>query len=91
VIKGKGGTVFGPAYHIATLLRILLSDTRDTVPCSAVLDGEYGHSECSLGVPVRIGRAGIREIVPWDLDSWEQAGMAQAGAFVRDLCRTVVP
>ena len=47
-------------------------------------------SDCSLGVPVRIGRAGIHEIVPWDLDAWEDAGMAQAGAFVRDLCRTVV-
>ena len=50
VIKGKGGTVFGPAYHIVSLIRMLLADTRDTVPCSAVLDGEYGISECSLGV-----------------------------------------
>ncbi|MFZ0182822.1 MAG: lactate dehydrogenase, partial [Methanoregula sp.] len=90
VIKGKGGTVFGPAYHIVSLIRMFLSDTRDTVPCSAVLEGEYGHSDCSLGVPVRIGRDGIHEIVSWDLDSWEHAGMAQAGAFVRDLCRTVV-
>ena len=91
VIKGKGGTVFGPAYHIVSLIRMLLADTRDTVPCSAVLDGEYGISECSLGVPVRVGHAGIHDIVQWDLDAWEDAGMAQAGAFVRDLCRTVVP
>jgi len=90
VIRGKGGTVFGPAYHIVSLIRMSLSDTRDTVPCSAVLEGEYGHTDCSLGVPVRIGRDGIHEIVSWDLDRWEQAGMAQAGAFVRDLCRTVV-
>jgi len=91
VIKGKGGTVFGPAYHIVSLIRILLADTRDTVPCSAVLDGEYRISECSLGVPVRVGHAGIHDIVQWDLDRREEAGMAQAGAFVRDLCRTVVP
>ena len=91
VIKGKGGTVFGPAYHIASLIRMLLTDTRDTVPCSAVLDGEYGIYGCSLGVPVRVGREGIHEIVQWDLDAWEEAGLAQAGTFVRDLCRTVVP
>jgi malate dehydrogenase len=91
VIKGKGGTVFGPAYHITTLIRMLLADTWDTVPCSAVLDGEYGISECSLGVPVRVGRAGIHGIVRWDLDTWEEAGLAEAGTFVRDLCRTVVP
>jgi malate dehydrogenase len=91
VIKGKGGTVFGPAYHIASLIRMLLTDTRDTVPCSAVLEGEYGISGCSLGVPVRVGRDGIHEIVQWDLDAGEEAGLAQAGTFVRDLCRTVVP
>ncbi|MGB7993860.1 malate dehydrogenase [Methanoregula sp.] len=90
VIKGKGGTVFGPAYHVATLIRLLLSDSQETIPCSAVLEGEYGIAECSLGVPVRVGRTGIREIVPWNLDRFEQAGMVQAGAFVRDLCRTVV-
>jgi malate dehydrogenase len=91
VIKGKGGTVFGPAYHIVSLIQMLLCDTRDTVPCSAVLDGEYGVSGCSLGVPVRVGHAGIYDVMQWDLDAWEDAGMAQAGTFVRDLCRTAVP
>ena len=57
VIKGKGGTVFGPAHHIASLIRMLLADTRDTVPCSAVLDGEYGISGCSLWCTCQ-GRAG---------------------------------
>ena len=90
VIRGKGGTVFGPAYHIISLVRMLLSDSRDTVPCSAVLDGEYTLTGCSLGVPVRIGHEGIREIVPWTLDEWEEARLMQAGAFVRDLCRGVV-
>jgi len=90
VIRGKGGTVFGPAYHIVSLAKMLLSGTQETVPCSAVLDGEYGISGCSLGVPVRLGREGIREIVQWDLDPAEAAAMAQAGAFVSDLCRTVV-
>ncbi len=90
VIKGKGGTVFGPAYHIVSLVQMLLCDTRDTVPCSAVLDGEYGISDCSLGVPVRVGHAGIHDVVQWDLDAWEDAGMAQAGTFVRDLCCTAV-
>jgi len=90
VIRGKGGTVFGPAFHIVSLIRMLIGDAQKTVPCSAILEGEYGLSGCSLGVPARIGRAGILEIEKWDLDPWEAAGMAQAGNFVRDLCRTVV-
>jgi malate dehydrogenase len=87
VIRGKGGTVFGPAYHIAMLVRAILEDRREVLPCSCVLEGEYGLSGCSLGVPARIGREGILGIEEWDLDPWEEAKMAEAGAFVRDLCR----
>lgn len=91
VIKGKGGTVFGPALHIARLARMVLSDTGEMAVCSAVLEGEYGLSGCSLGVPVTIGREGIREIHEWELDAWEERKMADAGAFVTGLCRQAVP
>jgi malate dehydrogenase len=87
VIRGKGGTVFGPAYHIATLIRAVLEDRREVLSCSCVLDGEYGLSGCSLGVPARIGREGILSIEEWDLNVWEAAKMAEAGAFVQSLCR----
>jgi malate dehydrogenase len=86
VIKGKGGTVFGPALHLAHLTRIILKDARELVACSAVLEGEYGLSGCSLGVPARVGRNGIQKIEEWDLDAWETAKMNEAGQFVEDLC-----
>jgi malate dehydrogenase len=87
VIRGKGGTIFGPAYHIAMLIRAVLDDRREVLPCSGVLDGEYGLSGCSLGVPARVGREGILGIEEWDFDPWEAAKMAEAGAFVQSLCR----
>ena len=90
VIKGKGGTVFGPALHIAHLARMVLSDARELVTCSSVLEGEYGISGCSLGVPVRIGKEGILAIEEWHLDSWEQEKMDQAGTFVKELCRRAI-
>jgi len=86
VIKGKGGTVFGPALHLVNLTRIILQDARELICCSAVLEGEYGLSRCSLGVPARIGRDGIRKIEIWDLDAWETAKMNEAGEFVKNLC-----
>lgn len=90
VIKGKGGTVFGPALHLARMVRMVLSDTGEPAVCSAVLDGEYGLDGCSLGVPMRIGRAGIREIMEWELDVWEAKKMAEAGQFVAGLCSRAV-
>ncbi|PKG33754.1 malate dehydrogenase [Methanoregula sp.] len=90
VIRGKGGTVFGPALHLAHLARMVLRDTGEAAICSAVLDGEYGLDDCSLGVPVRIGREGIRQIEEWELDPWELDKMAEAGRFVSGLCRKAV-
>jgi malate dehydrogenase len=90
VIRGKGGTVFGPALHLAQLIRIILKDARELIACSAVLEGEYGLSGCSLGVPARVGRSGIRKIEEWDLDAWETAKMNKAGQFVKDLCMRAV-
>ena len=87
VIKGKGGTVFGPALHLAHLVRMVLMNTRELAVCSTLLEGEYGISGCSLGVPVIIGNEGIRTIEEWPLDGWEQKEMDGAGRFAQELCR----
>lgn len=90
VIRGKGGTVFGPALHIVHLIRAVAEDKKDLVSCSCVLDGEYGMSGCSIGVPARIGREGIFRIEEWGLDAWEQEMMNEAYRFIGDLCRRIV-
>jgi malate dehydrogenase len=89
VIRGKGGTVFGPALHIVHLIRAVAEDRMDLLSCSCVLDGEYGFSCCSIGVPARIGRGGIARIEEWDLDEWERQKMDEAYRFIRDLCTRV--
>lgn len=86
VIKGKGGTVFGPAYHIATLVRTILRDERTVLPCSCIPGGEYGAKDCSIGLPARVGRDGIEKIEEWPLDSWESEKFSRAIAEVRGLC-----
>jgi len=87
IIKGKGGTIFGPAWHITRLVRAILKGENGPVPCSCILDGEYGFSGCSLGVPALIGKDGIRKIEEWPLDTWEEAHLREAAAFLTDLSR----
>jgi malate dehydrogenase len=91
VIRGKGGTVFGPALHITDLIRNVAEDRRELISCSCILDGQYGINGCSLGVPARIGREGVISVEEWQLDRWETEKMAEAGRFVRELCRKVAP
>ncbi|WFN34664.1 lactate dehydrogenase [Methanogenium sp. S4BF] len=87
VIRGKGGTVFGPAWHIVNLIRTVADDAHAILPVSCVLNGEYGISGCSLGVPARIGRGGIEEVIEWNLDDWEQARFMEAADASCALCR----
>jgi malate dehydrogenase len=88
IIRGKGGTVFGPAYHVASLVSTILADRKTDLSCSCVLQGEYGLDRCSLGVPAAVGREGILRIHEWDLDPWEAEHLHTAGLFVKDLCST---
>jgi malate dehydrogenase len=87
IIRGKGGTIFGPARHVTCLVSAILRGEESPVPCSCVLDGEYGLSGCSLGVPARIGKDGIRRIEEWPLDPWEEEHLREAAVFLADLSR----
>lgn len=63
VIKRKGATVFGPAASIYRMAKAILMDTREVLPSSAVLNGEYGLRDVAIGVPARLGKPGIIEII----------------------------
>lgn len=86
VIQGKGGTVFGPAYHISNLIDAVIRDRKEVIPCSCVLDGEYGLHDLSICVPARIGRSGVEEIVERPLDDWENGKFADAARHLKELC-----
>jgi malate dehydrogenase len=89
IIRGKGGTMFGPAWHISRLVSRILTGKDGAVACSCILDGEYGLSGCSLGVPARVGKEGIRKIEEWPLDPWEERHLREAAAFLADLSRGI--
>jgi malate dehydrogenase len=89
IIKGKGGTMFGPAWHISRLVARILTGKDGPVACSCILDGEYGLSGCSTGVPARIGKEGIRKIEEWPLDPWEERHLREAASFLADLSRGI--
>ncbi|HDD42865.1 MAG TPA: malate dehydrogenase, partial [Nitrososphaeria archaeon] len=63
VIERKGATIYGPAASIYKLAKAVLTDSREVLPVSAILDGEYGLRNVAIGVPARIGREGVLEII----------------------------
>ena len=87
VIKGKGGTVFGPTMHVADLIRAISTNQKIDVTCSVAVEGEYGIEDCSIGIPVTVQKRGISTIHEWKLDDSEQKQLQVAAEFLQDLCR----
>ena len=54
---------FSPACSAIEMLESFLLDQKKLLPCSAFLNGEYGHKDFFVGVPVIIGKNGIEEII----------------------------
>lgn len=63
VIERKGATVYGPAASIYKMARAILTDSREILPSSVVLQGEYGLRDVAIGVPARLGREGVMEVI----------------------------
>ena len=84
VIERKGATQWGPATGVGHMVEAVLRDTGEVVPGSVVLDGEYGHDDTAVGVPVKLGSDGVEEIVEWDLDDYETELMDEAAAKLSD-------
>ena len=78
VIERKGATQWGPATGVAHVVEAVLRDTGEILPCSVVLDGEYGHDGVGLGVPCRVGSDGIETVVEWELNDQEHEELSEA-------------
>jgi len=64
IVKHLGTSgYYGPGRAIAHMVEAILNDTRAVVSCSVLLNGEYGYSNVTAGVPVVLGKNGVEEIV----------------------------
>ena len=76
---------YAPAAAVTEMIEAVLLDQKRVLPCTAYLEGEYGVSELYMGVPVKLGAAGIEEIVELDLSEQEQVWFEESAAAVRDV------
>lgn len=89
VIKGKSGTVFGPAYHICDMIKDIKTASHRLITCAVPADGAYGIDGCALGLPVTIGRNGAAIDDSWAFDAWEETKLREAADYLSGLCRGV--
>ena len=76
---------YAPAAAVMEMVEAVLLDQKRVLPCTAYLEGEFGVTELYMGVPVKLGSAGIEEIVELDLSEQEQTWFEESAAAVRDV------
>ena len=72
VIELKGATVHAPGNAISAIVESVVRDRKQVIPVSTYLDGEYGHSDITIGVPAVIGKKGVEKIIELDLNDEEK-------------------
>ncbi len=72
VIELKGATVHAPGNAISAIVESVVRDRKQVIPVATYLDGEYGHSDVTIGVPAIIGKKGVEKIIELDLNGEEK-------------------
>ncbi len=62
---------YAPGASVSYLVNAILNDTKEVLPCSVLLEGEYDVKDLCIGVPVKIGKNGFEDIVEIDLNDKE--------------------
>lgn len=80
-----GSAYYAPGASVVEMVEAILKDKKKIVPCAVYLDGEYGVKGLFVGVPVKLGRGGIAEVVQIKLLPEEQAAFKRSAASVKEL------
>jgi len=76
---------YAPGAAVSTLVQAIVCDQKSLIPCSVMLNGEYGQSDICLGAPVIVGKDGVEKIVEIKLSDAEKAKYAESAAAVREV------
>jgi malate dehydrogenase len=80
-----GSAYYAPASAAVEMAESILKDKKKILPCAAYLQGEYGINDLFIGVPVKLGAAGIEEIIQIRLTDEENAALQKSAAAVEEL------
>ncbi|MRR17653.1 MAG: malate dehydrogenase [Deltaproteobacteria bacterium] len=80
-----GSAYYAPASAAVEMAESILKDKKKILPCAAYLEGEYGITGLFVGVPVKLGKNGILQIVSLNLTAEEKKALDKSAAAVREL------
>lgn len=85
-LLGNGSAYFAPAASIQRMVAAIADDSGELVGACTRADGHYGIHDVFLGLPVRLGRTGIEEVLELELDPTERQALSKAAEAIRRRC-----
>lgn len=80
-----GSAYYAPASAAVEMAESILKDKKKVLPCAAYLQGEYGFKDLFIGVPVKLGAAGVEQIIEIKLTAEEKAALQKSANAVEEL------
>jgi malate dehydrogenase len=80
-----GSAYYAPSAAVVEMLDAVLKDKKKILPCAAFLRGEFGIRDLYVGVPAKLGAAGVEKVIEVKLNDEEKAALAKSAGAVREL------
>jgi malate dehydrogenase len=84
-----GSAYYAPSAATVEMVEAILKDKKKILPCAAYLQGEYGIEGYYIGVPCKLGAAGLEKIIEIKLTAEEDAALKKSAAAVKELCAVI--
>lgn len=84
-----GSAYYAPGSSVVQMVDAILLDKKRVIPCSVLLQGEYGVDGLYVGVPVKLGASGIERIFEVDLNDAEKSALKSSADAVQDLVKAM--
>ena len=88
-LLGTGSAFYAPGSSVVEMVEAVLKDKKKILPCAAFLQGEYRIHDLFVGVPVKLGAAGLEKIIEITLTADEQAALMKSAEAVRELVQII--
>jgi malate dehydrogenase len=82
-LYGTGSAFYSPSAAVYKMITAIVNDTKEVMPVSAYLEGEYGLKDIYIGVPCRIGKNGIEEVIHLEISKEEKEAFLKSAQAIK--------
>jgi malate dehydrogenase len=84
-----GSAFYAPAASIVEMIDAIVKDKKKILPCTVLCNGEYGFDDIFIGLPVKLGKKGLEQIIEIKLNEGESDALKKSADAVKKLCQGI--